>query len=156
MFFRVLVQNDYRRERRRILLGQTMMMCGGFKWPVVEFTYSNKENAGRLELSFIADETRVENLPKTNGGTPSVSDTALGCTTSHGAMQLHLISVSLGAQPARTGLVMRIASLDVRNQLELIAHGLPAGTDESQLEELYPDIYKRIQVLLDTPVDEFH
>lgn len=52
--------------------------------------------------------------------------------------------------------LMRMSSSDVRDQLERIAHEIPEGTDGTQLEELCPDIYQRLQVLLDTPVEEMH
>ncbi|KAJ7142772.1 hypothetical protein C8R44DRAFT_726104 [Mycena epipterygia] len=58
-------------------------------------------------------------------------------------------------RPRMIYLPMRMSSSYVRGELERIAHEIPE-TDGTQLEELFPDIHQRIQVLLDTTVEEMH
>lgn len=75
---------------------------------------------------------------------------------SMGKMEVHIVSFRAGARRHNQLMPIRIADTQVRDELKLISREIPHGTPAGQLEELFPDIYQRIQALIDTPVEELH
>jgi hypothetical protein len=93
-------------------------------------------------------------LSGSGGLDPILDDIVYWTQRSMGRMQLHVALTLEGMQI----IPMRMGSSVVREELRHISFQIqmPEETEEHELKELLPDIYDRIQVLIDTPVDEIH
>ncbi|KAJ7466505.1 hypothetical protein FB451DRAFT_1261011, partial [Mycena latifolia] len=143
-FLRAMVHNDYLRRRKNILLQQIIGIC---------------KTPSHIP-SLLFDYTDPSKLGGVGAGVASISPRSpftLSDARPRGAViETQGVAAQFGREETMMIMPMRISSTGARYELWRIASEIPQGTNENQLEALFPDIYKRIQVLLGTRVEEFH
>ncbi|KAJ6523906.1 hypothetical protein DFH09DRAFT_1286525 [Mycena vulgaris] len=146
-FLRALVHDGYVRYRKDIFLEQAVAMgrhptCGSS----ATFDYCHENNPGPLYVT----ATGIEPNPHTPSFFRPVT------RPSRAAMEVHIVRVAIGKVIATAMLPMRICNPGVREELRRISREIPTWTEAKQVEEMLPGIYKRIQDLAASPMEEFH
>ncbi|KAJ6620464.1 hypothetical protein B0H10DRAFT_1946019 [Mycena sp. CBHHK59/15] len=152
-FMRHLLQHDYEEAKRDISLRQLAFMN---EHPAVDFytIFDYCDGPGLIEIIPIP--------------VPDSSQNAIGLmealwmdhrarmSESSGRLDLHFMVVDEGREVHSRCIPLQSNISEVRDGLSCLAREIPQGTDISQLEQLFPELYKQFQAILNTKVVEIH
>ncbi|KAJ7466519.1 hypothetical protein FB451DRAFT_1178668 [Mycena latifolia] len=135
-FLRALVHSDYVRKRDIVLLKQILGMHKNpldISMPL--FSYTDPGEPGPVAFD-------IASIPRSTAQPFVRNDTR----PSGAGIETQGVNVFLGRTSAIMIVPMRISSTEARHKLRCIAREMPEGMDASHLNDLSPDLWKRIGV----------